>query len=96
MAVPGPFSPVVWIDGEGKKHLLVDGGLRHCHPTVRGHKTAIVKVMSFPGRDWLWPDSEGDVIEDIGVLPGLDVLLPPSKREIDEQVEEASRRLSKK
>lgn len=51
MAVPGIFSPVVWVDGEGKKHLLVDGGLRHCHPTVRGHKTAIVKCMSFPGRD---------------------------------------------
>jgi predicted acylesterase/phospholipase RssA len=96
MAVPGIFSPVVWIDGEGKKHLLVDGGVRHCHPTVEGHKTAIVKCMSFPGRDRIWPDSEGDVIEDIGVMPGLDVLFPPSKKEIDDQVEEARDRLSKK
>lgn len=88
MAVPAVFSPIVWIDGEGARHVLVDGGVSHCHPTVEGHKTAIVKCMSFPGRDWIWPDSQGDVIVDIGVTPGLDVLLPPSRRKIEEQVAE--------
>ena len=94
MAVPVIFSPIACVDGESKKRLLVDGGLSHCHPTVEGHKTAVVKCMTFPGRDKIWPDSEGDVIQDIGVMPGLDVLFPPSKKEIDEQVEEARRRLT--
>lgn len=89
MAVPLVFSPVLWIDAEGTRHLLIDGGIAHCHPTVEGRKTAIVKCMTFPGRDWCWPDREGDDIIDIGVMPGLNVLFPPSRREIDKQVDEA-------
>lgn len=89
MAVPVVFSPVVWVDPDGVKHVFVDGGIIHCHPTVDGHKTAIVKCMAFPLRDRIWPDSEGDVIVDIGVMPGLNVLLPPSRHAVDAQVEEA-------
>lgn len=93
MAVPGVFSPVVWVDPAGKRHVFVDGGIKHCHPTVEGHKTAVVKCMSFPGRDLIWPDSEGDVIVDIGAVPGVDVLFPPSRRAIDDQVQEARTKL---
>jgi predicted acylesterase/phospholipase RssA len=93
MAVPGVFSPIAWTDGEGRKYLFVDGGIKHCHPTVDGHKTAVAKCMSFPGRDRIWPDSDGDVILDIGVMPGLNVLLPSSREEIDQQVEEARDRI---
>jgi Patatin-like phospholipase len=93
MAVPGVFAPVACVDGKGKRHLFVDGGMRHIHPHVDGHKTAIVKCLSFPFRDRLFKDEAGDVSLDISVVPGLNVLLPPPRDEIKRQVREAHQRL---
>lgn len=93
MAVPGFFAPKACVDGKGKRHLFVDGGMRHMHPHVNGHKTAVVKCLRFPFRDRLFKDEAGDVSVDIGIVPGLNVLLPPSRDEIERQVREAQQRL---
>jgi predicted acylesterase/phospholipase RssA len=93
MAVPFVFAPVPWFDANGKRHLFVDGGVRHLQPHVDGHKTAVVKCISFPFRDRLFKDEAGDVSVDVGVVPGMNVLLPPSRNKIERQIREAQQRL---